>query len=94
MVFALFYGGLAQFCAGMWEFWRNNMFAGVLFTTYGSFWLSWGIFNNLALAGPLKGAGVPHGSALFLFLFGFFSFTWWLLTFLINAGLCVRPRFI
>ena len=37
---ALFYGGLAQFCAGMWEFRRNNTFGATAFTSYGAFWLS------------------------------------------------------
>jgi uncharacterized protein len=55
MGFGLFYGGLAQFCAGMWEFWRNNIFAGVVFTSYGSFWLNWAMYNILALVR----AGIP-----------------------------------
>src|SRR5437764_10842319 len=37
---ALFYGGLAQLCAGMWEFRRNNTFGATAFTSYGAFWLS------------------------------------------------------
>lgn len=37
---ALFYGGLAQFAAGMWEFKKNNTFGAVAFTSYGAFWLS------------------------------------------------------
>ncbi len=59
MGFALFFGGLAQFCAGMWELWRNNMFAGVAFTSYGAFWLSWGIFNILALVSMRFSTGAP-----------------------------------
>jgi len=38
---ALFYGGLAQLCAGMWEFRRNNTFGATAFTSYGAFWLSY-----------------------------------------------------
>ncbi len=37
---ALFYGGLAQFLAGMWEFRNKNTFGAVAFTSYGAFWLS------------------------------------------------------
>jgi uncharacterized protein len=37
---ALFYGGLGQFAAGMWEFRKNNTFGAVAFTSYGAFWLS------------------------------------------------------
>ena len=34
------YGGLAQFCAGMWEFKRNNTFSATAFTSYGAFWIA------------------------------------------------------
>ncbi|KAI0313392.1 GPR1/FUN34/yaaH family-domain-containing protein, partial [Amylostereum chailletii] len=37
---ALFYGGLAQFLAGMWEFAVGNTFGATAFTSYGAFWLS------------------------------------------------------
>ena len=37
---ALFYGGIAQFAAGMWEFRTGNTFGATAFTSYGAFWLS------------------------------------------------------
>ena len=37
---ALFYGGLAQLLAGMWEFKNKNVFGATAFSTYGAFWLS------------------------------------------------------
>ena len=37
---ALFYGGLAQLLAGMWEFKTGNTFGATAFTSYGAFWLS------------------------------------------------------
>jgi uncharacterized protein len=37
---ALFYGGVAQFFAGMWEFRKGNVFGALAFTSYGAFWLS------------------------------------------------------
>src|SRR6478609_988714 len=37
---ALFYGGLAQLLAGMWEFTKGNTFGAVAFSSYGAFWLS------------------------------------------------------
>jgi uncharacterized protein len=37
---ALFYGGLGQLLAGMWEFIRKNTFGAVAFTSYGAFWLA------------------------------------------------------
>lgn len=41
---ALFYGGLAQVLAGMWEFFRKNTFGALAFTSYGCFWLSFWYF--------------------------------------------------
>ncbi|MBV8081486.1 MAG: acetate uptake transporter [Candidatus Eremiobacteraeota bacterium] len=37
--YALFYGGAAQFSAGMWEFAAKNTFGATAFSTYGAFWL-------------------------------------------------------
>ncbi|TAM57707.1 hypothetical protein EPN52_12710 [bacterium] len=37
--FALFYGGLAQLFAGMWEFAAGNTFGATAFSSYGAFWL-------------------------------------------------------
>jgi uncharacterized protein len=37
---AVFYGGIAQFAAGMWEFRSGNTFGATAFTSYGAFWLS------------------------------------------------------
>jgi succinate-acetate transporter protein len=42
--FAIFYGGLAQFCAGMWEFRNRNVFGATAFGTYGGFWMGIGLF--------------------------------------------------
>ncbi|MCL2091753.1 MAG: acetate uptake transporter [Micrococcales bacterium] len=38
---ALFYGGLAQLLAGMWEFRTGNTFGALAFSSYGAFWLAW-----------------------------------------------------
>jgi uncharacterized protein len=42
---ALFYGGLSQLLAGMWEFKTGNTFGGTAFTTYGAFWLSYAVIS-------------------------------------------------
>ena len=51
---ALAYGGLAQFCAGMWEFASGNTFGAVAFSSYGAFWVSYACilipFFNIAAA--------------------------------------------
>lgn len=75
--FALFYGGLAQFCAGMWEFRNRNVFGATAFSTYGGFWMGIGIFVVLAhttsfLAGPTP-YQVNNALAWFLLAFAIFN---------------------
>jgi len=38
---ALFYGGLVQLLAGMWEFKTGNTFGAVAFSSYGGFWMGY-----------------------------------------------------
>ena len=40
---AIFFGGIVQLIAGMWEFRRNNTFAATLFSAYGGFLIVFGI---------------------------------------------------
>src|ERR1700758_4739489 len=74
---ALFYGGLAQFCAGMWEFRNRNVFGATAFSTYGGFWMGAGIFVVLAettsFLGTFKGADVTNALAWFLLSFAIFN---------------------
>jgi len=39
---AMFYGGITQLLAGMWEFKAGNTFGATAFSSYGGFWLSFG----------------------------------------------------
>ncbi|WP_052888847.1 acetate uptake transporter [Thermogemmatispora carboxidivorans] len=54
---ALFYGGLAQFLAGMWEFRNRNTLGATAFSTYGAFWLAFGFsaWQKLLVTGPILG---------------------------------------
>jgi succinate-acetate transporter protein len=75
---ALFYGGLAQLLAGMWEFRNRNVFGATAFSTYGGFWLGLGIIVVL-LSTTKIGAGlgpndVPNALAWFLMAFAIFNF--------------------
>src|SRR5439155_23552411 len=47
---AIFYGGLIQLLAGMWDFRNRNVFGATAFSSYGGFWLALGIFVVLATA--------------------------------------------
>ena len=69
---ALFYGGLAQLLAGMWEFVKGNTFGALAFASYGAFWMSfWYLLNHL----PEKAApkDVLHGVAVYLLVWTIFT---------------------
>jgi succinate-acetate transporter protein len=75
---ALFYGGMCQLLAGMWEFRNRNVFGATAFSTYGGFWMSLGIFVVLAVTvhsfgDALKGANLPNAIAWFLLAFAIFN---------------------
>ena len=94
---ALFYGGLAQFCAGMWEFRRGNTFAATAFSTYGAFWLSLAFFVLMILAGkvPTTGAeAVNIPAALGWFLFAFFIFNTYMMISAMRVNVAVFAVFL
>jgi succinate-acetate transporter protein len=58
---ALFYGGITQLFAGMWEFVKGNTFGALAFSSYGAFWMSlWYLFvhSGLAKADAAQGVGI------------------------------------
>ncbi len=65
---ALFYGGIAQLIAGLWEFANKNTFGATAFVSYGAFWLS---FWYLVTKTPAGAGGNAVGA--FLFAWGIFS---------------------
>jgi len=70
---AFFYGGLAQFAAGMWEFKTGNTFGATAFSTYGAFWMSLAFYLVLALWGKVPGAEVSKDLGWFLLAFTIFN---------------------
>lgn len=69
---ALFYGGLAQFCAGMWDVKRGDIFGATCFTSFGAFWLAVASMILLENAGII--AAVPREGLGVLFIgWGFFT---------------------
>jgi succinate-acetate transporter protein len=69
---ALFYGGIAQTLAGMWEFKKGNTFGAVAFTSYGAFWLSFAALVKFT-AGTLPAADAHRGVGLFLLAWTIFT---------------------
>lgn len=68
---ALFYGGLAQLLAGMWEFRRGNTFAALAFSSFGAFWMSFFYYVSF-VAGHLGSAAGP-ATGLFLLVWAVFT---------------------
>ncbi|HLX58292.1 MAG TPA: acetate uptake transporter [Ktedonobacteraceae bacterium] len=73
---AIFYGGIAQLLAGMWEFRNGNTFGATAFTSYGAFWLALGVvlFPPSGIAAALVKEG-DINTAIGVFLLGWTIFT-------------------
>ena len=70
---AFFYGGLAQFTAGMWEFKTGNTFGATAFSTYGAFWMSLATFVAFLLFGKIPAGDVDTDLGWFLLAFAIFN---------------------
>jgi len=74
---ALFYGGIAQLLAGMWEFRNRNVFGATAFSTYGGFWLGLGttvvLLETTKIGAGLAGPDLNNGLAWFLLSFAIFN---------------------
>jgi succinate-acetate transporter protein len=70
---AFFYGGLAQFMAGMWEFRNRNTFGATAFGSYGAFWMSLAFFIVLDLVGKVPEGDVLKDLGWFLLAFAIFN---------------------
>lgn len=69
---ALFYGGLAQLLAGMWEFTKGNTFGAVAFSSFGAFWLSfWYLLEHLPSGAAAN--DVYHAVAVYLLMWTIFT---------------------
>ncbi len=69
---ALFYGGIGQFAAGMWEFAKGNTFGALAFASYGAFWMSfWYLLNHLPTGA--KPNDILHGVGLYLMVWTIFT---------------------
>ncbi len=69
---ALFYGGLVQLLAGMWEFKNRNTFGAVAFSSYGGFWLAYAAYAKFVIPGLPK---TTANQAVGLFLLAWAIFT-------------------
>jgi len=84
----LFYGGLAQFMAGMWEAKKNNTFGFTAFSSYGAFWMAFAVMEILMINGALE--PVSHeGLTVFLVAWGIFTTYMFIGTIKISVALMV-----
>jgi hypothetical protein len=69
---ALFYGGIAQFVAGMWEFRKGNTFGATTFASFGAFWMSYAAYVKYVAPG-LPAADAHQATGLFLLAWTIFG---------------------
>jgi len=71
---ALFYGGAAQFVAGVMEFKNKNTFGATAFCTYGAFWAAYATFVILVLGGAVPSTlNIDNAGGWFLAAFAIFN---------------------
>lgn len=70
---ALFYGGLAQLFAGMWEFVKGNTFGALAFSSYGAFWMSFWYLVSHGKDLPTTGNDAAQGIGVFLLAWTIFT---------------------
>jgi len=86
---ALFYGGIVQVFAGMWEFVKGNTFGALAFSSYGAFWMSYWYIRvhvDLSAASP---EDAKKGVAIFLLGWTIFTLYMLVCTLRLNGMLVV-----
>ena len=70
-LFAMMFGGIAQFAAGMWSYRARDIVATVAHGMWGSFWMAFGLLQILTIVGKLPAPVPGHpNSALGLWFLG------------------------
>lgn len=83
---ALFYGGLVQLLAGMWEVAMDNTFGALAFSSYGAFWMSFAAYVRFVV--PELPAGTAHqATGVFLLAWTIFTVYMTVVTLKISVGL-------
>ncbi len=73
LAMVIFYGGIAQFVAGLMEWKKGNTYGMVAYASYGLFWFSFGALLLLPVLGLAKTTGGPGAMAAYLALWGIFT---------------------
>jgi uncharacterized protein len=86
---ALFYGGLAQLIAGLFEFRTGNTFALTGFVSYGAFWIALAVLNLMARQGVIAETRLVEAQGWFFLGWTIFTFIMLIAAFGLNIGLVV-----
>ncbi len=80
----IFYGGIAQIIAGIWEMKIGNTFGATAFISYGCFWLTFvfiNFFPAMGLIAPFANPAIKQLALVpYLFIWGLFTFWMFLAT--------------
>jgi succinate-acetate transporter protein len=82
----IFYGGVAQIIAGIFEAKQNNTFGATAFTSYGLFWLSFVAINIFPKFGITETVS-PEALGSYLLMWGVFTFLMTIATLKSNKSL-------
>ncbi|CAG8492690.1 1398_t:CDS:2 [Funneliformis mosseae] len=88
---ALFYGGVIQVLAGMWEMKQGDTFHGTVFSSYGGFWISFGFINfeGSGIINNYKGDTEMFSNALGIYLVGWTIFTFFMWLCVLRTNWCI-----
>lgn len=86
---ALFYGGLAQLIAGLFEFRTGNTFAFTGFVSYGAFWISLAVLNIFGRQFQIAPERLAEAQGWFFLGWAIFTAIMLLAAFGLNVGLIV-----
>lgn len=93
LAMALFYGGIAQFVAGILEWKKNNTFGLLTFGSFGFFWISFATILLLPVLG-LSGNPGAMDMAAFLGVWGIFALGLFICTLKMHRILAVTLFFV
>lgn len=93
---ACFYGGAAQFIAGIWEFFLGNTFGLLVMTLYGSFWLSYAaiFIDAFGIAAAYEGDEDQYHTGIAFFSLAWLLFSLMLLILTLKSTAAVVALFV
>ena len=91
---ALFWGGLAQLLAGMWEFRRGNTFGATAFASFGAFWLAYYALVKDSLPSMTAASASSVGDSVGLFLLVWCIFTLYMSVAALRVNVAVLSVFV